>query len=140
MRINPKKSGTILIGMHHSARYVDQILIVQSYRNLGSLITPNLKLMDHANSILPKFHHIRTQLLPLILKEHFRLNLNLFTVFISPLPRHAYPYSLSTPKTKINSTKNVDTSSNPSLRCPHRPRTPLIADLTVDVDRTVTQK
>lgn len=141
MNINKKKSGIMLFGIHHPSREIEKIPIVQSYRYLGSQITPKLNLMDHVNAMIPKFHFIRTQLLPILLKNHFRLNVNLYTVFIDPLLRLIYPlYSLTTDGDKAQFQKKCRYLFKTFVSLPRSTPNLLVADFIGNIDRTASLK
>ncbi len=57
---------------------------VCKYRYLGTLITNQFTLKSHLQECARKVTNLRIQLLPVLLRGHFKLNVNLFKVFAMP--------------------------------------------------------
>ena len=60
---------------------------VNHYKYLGTMLNQQMQLSCHTSNIMRKINFITSQMTPVRLRSHFRLNVNLFMTLIMPLFR-----------------------------------------------------
>ena len=86
MRINKKKSAVMLLNENGRGipAAIRSYTIVQHYKYLGTIFTPQLSVLPHLKVTTRKANFLTFKLRPVLLRGHFRLNCNLFQLFVLP--------------------------------------------------------
>lgn len=87
MVVNKSKCGILNLNSRVTApdgAQLDGYPRVSSYKYLGTVVNNQFTLKAHLNECARKVTFLRLQLRPILLRGHFKLNLNLFKVFAMP--------------------------------------------------------
>ena len=88
LKTNKAKSGIMVVFKRKNPKYPTGKLLgipyIKSYKYLGTHLNYTIRISDHLDEIERKHKFIKRSLMPLLMKRHHRLNMNLFRILVVP--------------------------------------------------------